>query len=64
MDENSKNLGLIARDEDGQPLVWHKHKKVAVPYNNNSITPSLTAEVSFKGQVHKTVFNILVEKYF
>ena len=64
MDENSKNLGLIARDEDGHPLVWHKQKKVAVPYNNNSITPSLTAEVSFKGQVHKTVFNILVEKYF
>ena len=62
-EHNSANLGLIARNKNGEPLIHDRIKKKIHAFSGKNVKPHLTGKVIIDGQEHTTVFELLAEKY-
>ncbi|MEE2773831.1 MAG: molybdopterin oxidoreductase family protein [Pseudomonadota bacterium] len=62
-EKDSEKSGLFLKDKDGVPTVIDRKSGKIVPFNEKGIVPQITG-VTMKGGVrHRTVFQLMVEKY-
>ncbi len=55
--------GLLLRDEDGKPLVIDRATGRPAPFDRPGVRPDLAATLDRDGATHRTVFQLMVEKY-
>ncbi len=62
-DPNSPEYGLFLRDKDGKPQVVDQAMGQPAPYDAPGILANLAASLSADGIAHRTVFQLMAEKY-
>ena len=62
-DEKSAEFGLFLRDEKGTPQVLDRKTGKPVAHDAKGVKPHLTQGWRHGGYTHKTVFQMMVEKY-
>ncbi|MFC6686971.1 molybdopterin oxidoreductase family protein [Jhaorihella thermophila] len=55
--------GLLLRDDDGKPLVIDRATGRPAPFDRPGVRPDLGATLDRDGATHRTVFQLMVEKY-
>jgi len=62
-EKNSENSGLFLKDKDGKPLVIDKISRKPTAFDTPGITADITASYTKGKVVHRTVFQLMAEKY-
>ena len=62
-EKNSENTGLFLKDKNDKPLVIDKKTGDLVPFDKPGIKSDITASFSDKRGTHRTVFQLMADKY-
>ncbi|WP_420335533.1 molybdopterin oxidoreductase family protein [Roseibium sp.] len=59
----SSEEGLLIRNDDGKPLVIDRTSGTLQPFDKQGVKPDLAAQVDMDGNMHKTVFQHLADRF-
>lgn len=62
-DKSSPEFGLLLRDDAGKLLVVDRATGNAAPFDQKGVRPDLAATLEQNGVTHRTVFQVLAERY-
>ena len=62
-DKKSNEFGLLLKDKDKKYLVVDRLTGKTVPFDQKGIVPDIAGKVKINGITHRSVFQILIEKY-
>ena len=62
-DPESENFGLFLRDEDGKEQVIDRKTGKLAPFDQKGVRPDLSASHRHGGTTHKTVMQMMAERY-
>ncbi|WP_420415638.1 molybdopterin oxidoreductase family protein [Roseibium sp.] len=59
----SDDHGMLLKNDDGKPLVIDRKTEKPAPFDQKGVRPDLSAKYEMDGNTHRTVFQVLAERY-